>query len=86
MPEGVKWTEPSGGMFLFVTLPPSLDAAKLLEKSISNNVAFVSGSAFYCNNEGHNTMRMNFSFADEKDICEGIKRLSRVIREELASA
>jgi 2-aminoadipate transaminase len=86
MPEGVKWTEPSGGMFLFVTLPPSLDAAKLLEKSISNNVAFVSGSVFYCNNEGHNTMRMNFSFADEKDICEGIKRLSRVIREELASA
>ena len=86
MPEGVRWTEPSGGMFLFITLPPSLDAAKLLERSINNNVAFVCGSVFYCNNEGHNTMRMNFSFADDKEICEGIKRLSLAIREELASA
>lgn len=86
MPEGISWTEPSGGMFLFVTLPTSLDAAKLLEKSLRNNVAFVCGSAFYCNNEGYNTMRINFSFASEQDICEGIKRLARVIREELASA
>ncbi|MCK7535873.1 MAG: hypothetical protein MZV63_35250 [Marinilabiliales bacterium] len=34
MPEGVKWTEPSGGLFLFVTLPPSMDAARLLERAI----------------------------------------------------
>jgi 2-aminoadipate transaminase len=86
MPGGIKWTEPSGGMFLFVTLPPALDAAKLLEKSLRNNVAFVCGSAFYYNNEGHNTMRLNFSFASEQDICEGIKRLARIIGEEIASA
>ncbi|MEZ4997650.1 MAG: PLP-dependent aminotransferase family protein [Bacteroidales bacterium] len=60
MPEGVKWTEPDGGLFLFVTLPPAMDAARLLEKAIRKNVAFVCGSVFYCNNEGHNTMRINF--------------------------
>ncbi len=86
MPEGVKWTEPDGGLFLFVTLPPAMDAARLLEKAIRRNVAFVCGSVFYCNNEGYNTMRMNFSFADEKDTLEGVRRLAEVIREEMTTA
>ncbi|MFZ2286490.1 MAG: PLP-dependent aminotransferase family protein [Bacteroidales bacterium] len=85
MPEGVKWTEPSGGLFLFVTLPPSMDAARLLEKAIQKKVAFVSGSAFYCNNEGHNTMRINFSYSGPEDACEGVRRLAEAIREEMAS-
>ena len=86
MPEGVKWTEPDGGLFLFVTLPPALDAARLLEKAIRKNVAFVCGSVFYCNNEGHNTMRINFSYANEQDTLEGVRRLAEVIREEMATA
>lgn len=85
MPDGVKWTEPGGGLFLFVTLPPAMDAARLLEKAIRRNVAFVCGSVFYCNNEGHNTMRLNFSYADEKDTLEGIRRLADVIREEMTT-
>ncbi|MDF1560868.1 MAG: PLP-dependent aminotransferase family protein [Bacteroidales bacterium] len=83
MPEGVTWTEPSGGMFLFVTLPPEIDATVLLEKAIMKKVAFVSGAVFHCNNEGRNTMRINFSFADRKDTCEGVRRLAATIREEM---
>ncbi len=83
MPEGVTWTEPSGGMFLFVTLPPAIDASVLLEKAIRKKVAFVSGSVFHCNNEGHNTMRINFSFADRNDTCTGVRRLAETIREEM---
>lgn len=85
MPEGVKWTEPSGGLFLFVTLPPSMDAARLLERALQKNVAFVCGSVFYCNNEGHNTMRINFSFSGREETCEGVRRLAEAIREEMAS-
>lgn len=84
MPEGVKWTEPDGGLFLFVTLPPSMDAARLLERAIRKNVAFVCGAVFFCNNEGHNTMRINFSYSGEKDTCEGVRRLAEAIREEMA--
>jgi 2-aminoadipate transaminase len=83
MPEGVTWTEPSGGMFLFVTLPPKIDAAVLLEKAIMKKVAFVSGAVFHCNNEGRNTMRINFSFADRNDTYEGVRRLAATIREEM---
>jgi 2-aminoadipate transaminase len=63
-----------------------MDAARLLDKAIRKNVAFVCGSVFYCNNEGHNTLRMNFSYAGEEDTREGIRRLAEVIREEMAAS
>jgi 2-aminoadipate transaminase len=85
MPEGVRWTEPEGGLFLFVTLPPSMDAAKLLERAIKKNVAFVCGSVFYCNSEGQNTMRLNFSYTGPEDTCKGVSRLADAIREEMAT-
>jgi 2-aminoadipate transaminase len=81
MPEGVKWTEPDGGLFLFITLPEHLDSLKILEKAVERNVAFVTGSVFFCDDAGKNTMRLNFSFSNKKDIEEGIRKLSEVIRE-----
>jgi len=83
MPAGVKWTEPDGGLFLFVTLPEHLDSLKILEKAIQNNVAFVTGSVFFCNDAGKNTLRLNFSFSNKTQIEEGISRLGAVIREHL---
>jgi 2-aminoadipate transaminase len=85
MPEGVSWTEPEGGLFLFITLPEGADADTILIKSIEKNVAFVSGSTFYCDGSGRNTLRINFSFSNDAAIEEGVKRLSMVIREELNS-
>jgi 2-aminoadipate transaminase len=83
MPAGVTWTEPQGGLFLFVTLPAHLDTDEIFKKAILKNVAFVAGSSFFCNNSGHNTMRINFSFSNEKDIETGVQRLSQVICDEL---
>jgi 2-aminoadipate transaminase len=83
MPEGVSWTEPEGGLFLFITLPGECDSDLILKKSVEKNVAFVSGSTFFCNNSGRNTMRINFSFSDYPLIDEGIKRLAEVIRADL---
>jgi 2-aminoadipate transaminase len=85
MPSGVTWTEPEGGLFLFVTLPPGTDTDKIFRKAIEKNVAFVSGSSFFCNDAGHNTMRINFSYSKPEIIEEGIKRLAGVINEELSS-
>jgi 2-aminoadipate transaminase len=83
MPEGVTWTEPNGGLFLFVTLPPHINSEKIFKKSIEKNVAFVAGSTFFCNNKGHNTMRINFSFSNNIEIETGVRRLSEVISEEM---
>jgi 2-aminoadipate transaminase len=85
MPEGVTWTKPQGGLFLFVTLPSHLDADSIFNKAIEKNVAFVAGSTFFCNDSGHNTMRINFSFSNNFEIEEGVRRLSQVISAELTS-
>ncbi|HCV16281.1 MAG TPA: aspartate aminotransferase, partial [Rikenellaceae bacterium] len=79
MPEGVTWTKPEGGLFLFVTLPEGYDSAVLFNEAIKENVAFVIGEAFHCDGSGKNTMRINFSFMNEERTEEGVKRLARAI-------
>lgn len=82
-PEGVTWTRPQGGMFLWVRLPEKVDAAKLLRVALEEKVAFVPGAAFFPNGGGHNTMRLNFSNAQPEMIREGIRRLGRAIAREI---
>lgn len=79
MPEGVTWTEPEGGLFLFLYLPEHMDAEKMFEEAIAENVAYVIGTVFHCNGEGKNTMRLNFSFPNLEQNKEGVKRLAEVI-------
>jgi 2-aminoadipate transaminase len=83
MPKGVTWTHPEGGLFLWVKLPKKMSANDLLPKAIENKVAYVVGSAFYCNGKGQNTMRLNFSYPTEQQIDEGIQRLAKMIRENM---
>jgi 2-aminoadipate transaminase len=82
-PDGVKWTRPQGGMFLWVTLPEGMDAAELLPKAVDKMVAFVPGGPFHANGGGENTMRLNFSNAQPEMIREGISRLGQVLKETL---
>ncbi len=83
MPNGVKWTKPEGGLFLFITLPEHMNADDLFELAVKKNVAYVKGSVFYCNDLGKNTMRINFSYCDPDTITEGVKRLAAVIKESM---
>ncbi len=83
MPDGVVWTKPEGGMFIWLTLPKHITGAELLAKSLqSARVAFVPGQAFFADGSGANTIRLNFSLADGDVINEGIKKLSRLLAEE----
>ncbi len=83
MPAGVTWTEPEGGLFLFLTLPEYMDAEKLFMQAIEEKVAFVLGNVFYCDGSGRNTMRLNFSFASREMNIEGVKRLAKAIRKNI---
>ena len=86
MPEGsgIDWTHPEGGLFLWLTLPESMDAGELFPKAVEKKVAYVVGSAFHFDRSGHNTMRLNFSYPSEEQIDEGIKRLADLIKQELS--
>lgn len=80
MPEGVEWTRPEGGMFIWVTLPVSMDGAELLATSLkTERVAFVPGRAFFADGSGGNTLRLSFSCATPDQIDTGIARLGGLI-------
>ncbi len=83
MPEGVTWTKPEGGLFLFVRVHEHLgiDTDEMFYKAVDKKVAYVIGSAFHCDDSGHDAMRINFSYATEDQIVEGVKRLATVIKE-----
>jgi 2-aminoadipate transaminase len=83
MPDGVTWTKPEGGLFLWVRLPVQMNADELFYEAIKENVAYVIGSAFHCDGGGQNTMRLNFSYPTVEQIDEGIKRLAKVIKANL---
>lgn len=82
--EGLRWTRPHGGLFLWVTLPEAIDAAQLLHQAIAAGVAYVIGQAFHCDGSGANTLRLNFSYASPEEIRSGIQRLAKIIGAALA--
>lgn len=82
MPEGVHWTRPEGGMFIWLTLPRGMDGADLLARAIEDqSLAFVPGRAFHADGTGEHTLRLAFSCADEAMIEEGMRRLGVVLRD-----
>ena len=82
MPEGVSWTHPEGGLFLFLTLPEGFDSVAFYDKALDAGVAYVAGSFFHTRG-GRNTMRLNFSFMTHERIREGIQLLAKLLHEVL---
>ena len=81
-PEGFKWSRPEGGMFLWVEGPEGFDMEELYWKAVKRNVAFVPGKYFYTSQrEGIETMRLNYTMADEQTIDNSIRILSEVIND-----
>ena len=82
-PEGVKWTHPEGGLFMWVTVPESINTTEMMKKCVDNNVAYVPGVAFYPGRTKTNNFRLNYSNMDEERIVIGIQRIAEVIKNEL---
>lgn len=85
-PPEVDWTQPSGGLFLWGTLPEYMKSADVLKAALVQKVAFVPGAPFYPNGGGDNTMRLNFSYAKPDVINEGISRLGKALYEQIKLA
>lgn len=84
MPEGVAWSRPDGGLFIWATLPESIDAQALLPKAVDQaGIAYVPGHAFHADGSGKNTMRLSFSLPSIEDIASGIERLAHLVKEEI---
>ena len=78
-----EWTRPSGGLFVWATLPDFIDTTDLLARALRDNVAFVPGEAAYLDGRGRSSMRLNFSASGEEAIREGIRRIGEVVTEQV---
>jgi DNA-binding transcriptional MocR family regulator len=83
MPDGVSWTRPGGGFFVWVTLPAGLDAKAMLPRAIGARVAYVPGTGFYADGGGRANMRLSFCYPTPDRIREGIAKLAEVIKAEV---
>jgi 2-aminoadipate transaminase len=83
LPPGCTWTEPRGGFFVWLTLPPGLDAKVMQPRAVHARVAYVPGIGFYADGAGRRQMRLSFCFPPPERIIEGVRRLAGVIEEEL---
>ncbi|UCD17748.1 MAG: aminotransferase class I/II-fold pyridoxal phosphate-dependent enzyme, partial [Candidatus Zixiibacteriota bacterium] len=79
-PDGITWTRPEGGLFLWCELPEGMSASKLLQEAIKERVTYVYGYPFFPDGRGDNTFRLNFSNASLETISEAIQRLGKVFK------
>ncbi len=77
-PKGTRLVRPEGGMFLWAELPEGIDATALFEEAVRRKVAYVPGTHFYAHGGHDNTLRLNFTMADEAQIEKGMQLLGEL--------
>ena len=83
-PAVAKWTKPSGGFYVWVTLPPEIDTTALMPKAIVAKVAYVPGTAFFADGFGSWSLRLSYCFPTPERIRDGVKALGGVIKSEMS--
>ena len=83
LPHETEWTRPQGGMFIWATLPEYIDTSDLLARALREHVAFVPGRAAFLDGRGESSMRLNFAGVSEDDLREGVRRIGKVVSEQV---
>ena len=83
MPAACRWNVPHGGFFVWMTLPPGIDAKAMLPRAVTARVAYVPGTAFFADGFGSSSMRLSFCYPTPERIREGVRRLAGVLEEEM---
>jgi 2-aminoadipate transaminase len=84
MPQGVTWTKPRGGFYIWVSLPKGLDAAEVFKIAVGRGAAFVVGKAFDPRGIDNSHLRLAFSNPSEDQMDKGIRIIAEAIREQAA--
>ena len=80
MPEGVRWTEPGGGFFVWLTLPEPLRAVEVVEEARQTGIMVLAGDSFFAETPTGEHLRLAFSYVTPEKIQRGIEALARVLR------
>lgn len=80
-PENVKYTRPEGGLFLWVTMPDSVDMNEFIKKTVAAEVAVVPGATFLPDTGMvSHSFRMNYSMPTKDQIIKGVGILADVMK------
>jgi 2-aminoadipate transaminase len=82
-PAGASWTNPQGGLFVWVKAPDCIDTTAMFREAINAKVAYVVGIAFYPHRNDNCHMRLNFSAVEPERIVEGVRRLGDLIKSKM---
>ncbi|NUT53459.1 MAG: PLP-dependent aminotransferase family protein [Saccharothrix sp.] len=80
VPDGTRWSDPDGGMFVWLKLPGDVDTSSLITEALAHDVAFVPGAPFYATTPDRSTMRLSFTTNTPAEIARGMARLAAVLR------
>ena len=83
MPAACTWNKPAGGFFVWLTLPPGIDAKAMLPRAVTARVAYVPGTAFFADGFGSGAIRLSFCYPTPQRIREGVRRLAGVLEQEM---
>jgi len=83
LPAACTWNKPAGGFFVWLTLPPGIDAKAMLPRAVTARVAYVPGTAFFADGFGSSSMRLSFCYPTPQRIREGVRRLAGVLEQEM---
>lgn len=81
MPDGIEYTKPDGGLFVWITLPDNIDSYDLMDKCLEQKLALIPGYRFYVTNPKTNTIRLSYATMSVDEIYEGVKLLSDIIKD-----
>ena len=81
LPASIQFKEPSGGFFIWLSLPEGRDTLEILLKARERNVEFMPGSKFSSRQGLRNCLRLSFAYYDTPDLLKGVERLVAVIGE-----
>ncbi len=86
-PGATRWTKPTGGLYVWLTLPERFDTGRegaLFGRSLAEGVIYVPGIYCYPQDAARtvprNSMRLSFGVASVEQIHEGIARLAKAIK------
>jgi 2-aminoadipate transaminase len=78
--DGMRWTQPDGGLFVWIKLPDEVDRARIQELAAARHITYATGQAFHAHNQDVPYLRLAFGWIDREDIPEGVRQLAEVIR------
>ena len=83
LPPEITWTEPRGGFYIWLAVPPKLDIVQVLKSTIEHGAVFVVGKTFDPAGTDNSHFRLSFSHTPEEKIERGIRIIGEILMEAL---